>query len=126
MSNLKYPKGERVWVGYYKAQHELLFIMTSKETSRDYYFLYELVDGSFRKLGKARSPKELKGVDPARIQARRKASGPPTRPYFDAITANKFQWCVGSCPTPAWAEKVFPDKKGGEAMDALWDAIFSV
>lgn len=59
MSNLKYPKGERVWVGYYNAQHELLFIMTSKETSRDYYFLYELVDGTFRKLGKARSPKEL-------------------------------------------------------------------
>lgn len=59
MSNLKYPKGERVWVGYYNAQHELIFIMTSKETSRDYYFLYELVDGTFRKLGKARSPKEL-------------------------------------------------------------------
>ena len=59
MSNLKYPKGERVWVGYYNAQHELLFIMTSKETSRDYYFLYELVGGTFRKLGKARSPKEL-------------------------------------------------------------------
>lgn len=59
MSSLKYPKGERVWVGYYNAQHELLFIMTSKETSRDYYFLYELVDGTFRKLGKARSPKEL-------------------------------------------------------------------
>lgn len=59
MSNFKYPKRERVWVGYYNAQHELLFIMTSKETSRDYYFLYELVDGTFRKLGKARSPKEL-------------------------------------------------------------------
>lgn len=59
MSSLRYPKGERVWVGYYNAQHELLFIMTSKETSRDYYFLYELVDGSFRKLGKSRSPKEL-------------------------------------------------------------------
>ena len=59
MSNLKYPKGERVWVGYYNAPHELLFIMTSKETSRNYYFLYELVDGTFRKLGKARSPKEL-------------------------------------------------------------------
>ena len=59
MSNLQYPKGERIWVGYYNAQHELLFIMTSKETSRDHYFLYELVDGTFRKLGKARSPKEL-------------------------------------------------------------------
>lgn len=48
MSEPKYPKGERV----------LRFILTSKD-SRDFYFLYELVDGNFRKLGKARSPMEL-------------------------------------------------------------------
>ena len=54
----KYPKGERVWVGYYSAEHELCFILTSKE-SREFYFLYELVDGEFKKLGKARTPKEL-------------------------------------------------------------------
>ena len=71
-------------------------------------------------------PELLRGVDPARIQARRKASGPPTKPYFDALTANRFQWCVGSCPTLPWAEKAFPDKKGQDAIDALWDAIFSV
>ncbi len=56
---LKYPKGERVWVGCYNEVHELKFIITSKETSRDYYFLYEVVDGEFRKLGRAKSPKEL-------------------------------------------------------------------
>ncbi len=55
----KYPKGERVWVGYYNKEHELMFILTSKESSREFYFLYELVDGSFKKLGRARSPKEL-------------------------------------------------------------------
>ena len=59
MSEPKYPKGERVWVGIYNKDHELMFIITSKESSRDYYFLYELVDGSFKKLGRARSPKEL-------------------------------------------------------------------
>lgn len=52
------PKGERVWVNYYSGGHELMFIMTSKE-ARDFYFLYELVDGKFKKLGKARSPNEL-------------------------------------------------------------------
>ena len=71
-------------------------------------------------------PELLKGVDPSRLQARRKAAGLATKPYFDAMSANKFQWCVGSYPTRAWAEKVFPDKKGEDAMDALWDAIFSV
>lgn len=58
MSEPKYPKGERVWVGYYNSNHELRFILTSKE-SRDFYFLYELVEGNFCKLGKARSPTEL-------------------------------------------------------------------
>lgn len=55
----KCPKGERAWVGYYNQSNELMFIVTSKETSRDYYFLYELVDGEFRKLGRSKSPKEL-------------------------------------------------------------------
>ena len=63
MSEPKYPKGERVWVGIYNKDHELMFIITSKESSRDYYFLYELVDGSFKKLGRARSPKELEEKD---------------------------------------------------------------
>lgn len=54
----KYPKGERVWVGCYNQSHELKFIITSKET-RDFYYLYELVDGEFRKLGRSKSPKEL-------------------------------------------------------------------
>ena len=29
MAEPKYPKGERVWVGYYNAEHELCFILTS-------------------------------------------------------------------------------------------------
>ena len=57
-SDLVYPKGERMWVGYYTKDHNLLFIVTSKE-SRDFYYLYELVDGSFKKLGRAKSPQEL-------------------------------------------------------------------
>ena len=55
----KYPKDERVWVGLYNQSHELKFIITSKESSREFYFLYELADGEFRKLGKSRSPREL-------------------------------------------------------------------
>lgn len=54
----KCPKGERVWVGCYNQTHELKFIITSKEP-RDFYYLYELVDGEFRKLGRSKSPKEL-------------------------------------------------------------------
>lgn len=56
---LQYPKGETVWVGIYNKSNELKFIITSKETSREFYFLYELEDGKFRKLGRSRSPKDL-------------------------------------------------------------------
>ena len=55
---MKYPKGERVWTGYYNRAGELLFIVTSKE-SRDWYFLYEVVNGEFKKLGRAKTPTEL-------------------------------------------------------------------
>ena len=53
-----YPKGERVWTSYYNLSNELLFIITSKP-ARDFFFLYELVDGVFKKLGKSKSPLEL-------------------------------------------------------------------
>ena len=71
-------------------------------------------------------PELLRGVDPARIQAADLAAGEPTKPYYDAMTAGKFQWCVGAFPSRAWAERAFPDKTGEDAVDALWDAIFSV
>ena len=71
-------------------------------------------------------PEMLKGVDPARIQTWQRLSREHTRPYFDAMTAGKFQWTIGAHPTKAWAEKTFPDLTGDEAIDALWDAIFAV
>ncbi len=55
---LQYPKGEIVWVGHYDISHNLRYITTSKP-SRDYYYLYELRDGKFVKLGRDKSPKVL-------------------------------------------------------------------
>lgn len=56
---LKYPKGEEVWTRYLGASGKTMFILTSKLGSRDYYYLYELIDGKFKKLGKASSPRVL-------------------------------------------------------------------
>lgn len=56
---LKYPKGERGWVSYYNPSGELLFIMTSKENDRSWYFLYKIENGKMVKLGKAHTPPEL-------------------------------------------------------------------
>lgn len=54
---MEYPKGEIVWVRY-NIEGELKYILTAKQT-RDVYFLYELRDGKFVKLGKDQSPKVL-------------------------------------------------------------------
>ena len=59
MAELKYPKGEKGWVSYYNRSGKLIFIMTSKENSRDWYFLYEVDGDKLKKLGKARTPPEL-------------------------------------------------------------------
>ena len=71
-------------------------------------------------------PELFKGVDPKRIQAYQRVAGANGKAYYDAMDAGKFQWSIGSYPTPAWAKKAFPDKSETEAMDALWDAIFDV
>lgn len=68
-------------------------------------------------------PESMKGVDPSRIQRSRQASGKAFEQYFKAQTSNEFQWLVASCPTNAWANMVFPGAE--DAMEKLWDAVFS-
>ncbi len=70
-------------------------------------------------------PELLKGVDPNRIQTAQRTSGASTRGFYDAMTAGKFQWAIGAHPTKSWAEKVFPEKSGQDAIDALWEAVFA-
>lgn len=58
MSDLKYPRGETVWVRHYDDKENLLFIITSKPT-RDFYILYEVKNNTFVKFGKSKNPGEL-------------------------------------------------------------------
>lgn len=59
MSEIKYPKGERIWVRYCDGNGLLKFIMTTKSSDREYFYLYEFTDSQFKKLGRARDPREL-------------------------------------------------------------------
>ena len=56
---LPVPRGERIWKRFSDSSGTVRFFITSKQDSRDFYFLYELQDGAPRKLGRARSPLEL-------------------------------------------------------------------
>lgn len=59
MNNIKYPKGEKVWVSYYDSTHTLRYIITTKDKYYEYYYLYEVIKGEFKKLGRAKVPTEL-------------------------------------------------------------------
>ena len=51
----KIPSSEIEWVEYLNREHKPLFLLTSKE-SRDSYFLYEILDDGYKRIGKASSP----------------------------------------------------------------------
>lgn len=71
-----------------------------------------------------RDPEALLGVDPDRL-TRASRSETAIQPYVSAVMSNACPWCVASVPIPSWAKKVFPALPEQEAMDKLWDAIFT-
>lgn len=73
----------------------------------------------------ANDPDGFKGVDVVKTAASQKARTIGLKEYFDHTMANKCRWCVLSVPTLAWAKKVFPNKSDDEAMNSLWDLIFT-
>ncbi|SDC92181.1 aminopeptidase [Melghirimyces thermohalophilus] len=69
-------------------------------------------------------PELLAGVDPKRISAASKTAGQAMKKWQSYIVSDKISWSIIGAASPAWAQKVFPDKEVSEAVDALWNAIF--
>lgn len=64
-------------------------------------------------------------IDGSKIQAAMVARQKAT-PFFQShLMANRTQWVVIGAPNLIWAEKVFPNLNGNEAINALWDAILN-
>ncbi len=64
------------------------------------------------------------GVDPEKMQKSGIAAMKKLSFFQTHMMANKAQWTIVAAPNTIWSEKVFPGKKGEEANEALWDAIF--
>lgn len=73
----------------------------------------------------ATDPDIMKDVDPSRISRQAKARGTALEAYRSDQMSNKHTWCVASVPTKAWARKVFPERTVPQAVEALWQAIFT-
>ena len=69
-------------------------------------------------------PAGLAGIDMMKVQKARQATYPILRKYIDQLE-NKQQWTIVAVPSPAWAQKVFPEVSAEEAVEKLWAAILT-
>jgi aminopeptidase len=63
-------------------------------------------------------------VDPKKMQVASIASMKALQFYRNHMMGNRAQWTIVAAPNLVWAERVFPELKGEEAVEALWSAIF--
>ncbi|MBY0098288.1 aminopeptidase [Mesobacillus maritimus] len=71
------------------------------------------------------SPDLLKGVNPERIANNQKAAGKALSTYRQYMMSDKVSWTVISAPSEGWAKMVFPNESAENAVEKLWDAIFT-
>jgi aminopeptidase len=74
----------------------------------------------------AADPTLMSDVDKKKIGAWTRARAMALKPFNEKLDSGENVWCVISIPTAAWAKQVFPEKTQQEAIDALWEAIFTV
>ncbi|MEO3944924.1 aminopeptidase [Gorillibacterium sp. CAU 1737] len=72
----------------------------------------------------SRDPDLLAGTDPARGASFQRAAGAALAKWREYTYTDRATWSIIAAPSVAWAEKVFPELKGDEAVRALWEAIF--
>jgi aminopeptidase len=72
----------------------------------------------------SQDPDGLKGVDQAKMAQAQMKIYPIIKPIRDQME-NKYQWTIVAVPGEGWARKVFPDLNKKQAINALWEAIFT-
>ncbi|MYL34831.1 aminopeptidase [Pontibacillus yanchengensis] len=72
------------------------------------------------------NPDLLNGVDSSRIAAANKASGEAMKNFRQYTMNDKITWSIVAIPNTEWAQKVFPDVSEQEAVDKLWEQIFTI
>ncbi|MBQ7642269.1 MAG: aminopeptidase, partial [Clostridia bacterium] len=68
-------------------------------------------------------PEVLKGVNPKKVAAARRATNKALAKYREFTSSNKLRWSIGGYPNRKWAKKVFPDLTPRAAEEKLWEYI---
>ncbi len=72
----------------------------------------------------ANDPDAFAGIDPERLAAFQRINSAELEPISVAQGTLRRAWCVVAAPTEAWAQRVFPEAVGRDAVEQLWSAIF--
>jgi aminopeptidase len=75
---------------------------------------------------RADDPDLYRDADPAVVSEIITAQQAFLRPYMAKITGPVVNWGLISAPIPSWAHRVYPDASPEEALEQLWEAIFSM
>ena len=71
------------------------------------------------------NPALLAAQDPAKVSRANIAASKAGKPAMELITRHAINWSILAAATPAWAALVFPGEPEAEAVQKLWDAIFT-
>ena len=71
----------------------------------------------------ADNPNKYTGCDAEKLAAYQLAFAKARNKFRNATMSNYLRWTIVSIPTPAWAQKVFPNLPTDVAVDKMWDAI---
>ncbi len=69
------------------------------------------------------APRLMHDVDPGRLG---RDMLPRVRESIQVVNDRTVNWTVAPCPTPGWAELVYPDLTPGDALAQLWEEIAHV
>lgn len=112
-------------MGRMKYLHAADDVFDSVPLWRRHFFNDYALEGAAYLAISASDPENLRGVDHGRIVRAQRASGKALREFDRLQMCSGFPWCIASIPIPSWAMRVFPGVSAEEAMEKLWDAIFS-
>ena len=79
--------------------------------------------GAIISLSGPAAPHLFDDLDPDRVGRDRYPSVPE---YLTVINDKTVNWCIAPCPTPAWAELVYPDTEPDEALAKLWEDVIHI
>lgn len=127
-----YKAGARKVYVEYNDQHITKSMLTMAPESALEEFPTWRVEGYLQHLKKGAAVISLISIDPdlmSDVDAKRtglynKVAQSANQPYKEYVMQGHTCWTLVAHPNTFWAEKVFPDLKGEEAVNALWDKIF--